>query len=68
MERGVTVEVVFLEVRLAEVVFDTDLALTHKRLVVVEADSVAVQDMRAGVVVEFPFVTVGDVQVAVGIC
>ena len=68
MGRGVTVEVVFLEVRLAEVVFDTDSALTHKRLVVVEVGSVAALGRRAGVVVEFPFVTVGDVQVAVGIC
>ena len=68
MRHGATVEVVCPEVILAEVVSDIDLALTHKRLVVVEADSVAVQGMRAGVVVESPFVAVGDVLVAVGIC
>ena len=68
MGHGVIVGVVFPEVRLAEVVFDTDSALTRKRPVVAEADFVAVQGRRAGVVAESPFVIVGDVQVAAGIC
>ena len=68
MGHGATVEVVCPEVRLAEVVSDIDLVLTHKRLVVGEVDSVVVQGTRALAVVESPFVAVGDVQVAVGIC
>ena len=68
MELGATVGVVFPEVKLAEVVSDTDSVLTRKRLVVAEADFVAVQGRRAGVVAESPFVVVGDVQVAAGIC
>ena len=68
MGHGVTVGVVFPKERLAEVVFDTDSAQTRKRLVVAEADFVAVQGRRAGVVAEFPFVIVVDVQVAAGKC
>ena len=68
MGHGAAVEVVCSEVILAEVVFDIDLALTHKRLVVGEADSAVVQGTRVVVVVESPFAAVGDVQVAVGIC
>ena len=68
MGLGVTVGVVFPEVRLSEAVFDTDSALTRKRLVVAEADFVAVQDRKAEAVAVSPSVVVGGVRVAAGKC
>ena len=68
MELGATVGVVFREVRLAEVVFDTDLVPTRKRLVVAKADFVAAQGKRAEAVAGSLSVVVGDVRVAAGKC
>ena len=45
-----------------------DSALTRKRLVVAEADFVAVQDRKAEAVAVSPSVIVGGVRVAAGKC